>query len=408
MTEGERHDPVGARHAVPLPEGWRWVRLGEVCEVLMGQSPPGSTYNHKGIGLPFFQGKADFGELHPTPRVWCAKPMKIAEAGDILISVRAPVGPTNLAKERCCIGRGLAALRAGHKVQTDWVLFYLRSIEQDLGQSGSGSTFNAITKKELGTILIPLPPLPEQRRIVARIEELMSRMREAKRLRQEAKEDAERLWQSVLADTFPRPGQELPKGWRWVRLGEVVNASFSGGTPPTKVQAYWDGDIPWTTSAPIAEEDVFLKTHLRTITQEGLVNSASKIAPSGSLILATRVGVGKAVVATFDVAISQDLTALILSDHVKPLFLAYLFKSGTVQAQVRTRTRGTTIKGIHRKDLLTALIPLPPLSEQRRIVAHLEAVQEKLKALKEAQAATDAELQRLEQAVLDKAFRGEL
>jgi hypothetical protein len=214
-----------------LPEGWRWVRLGEVCEVLMGQSPPSSTYNHDELGLPFFQGKADFGELHPTPRVWCTKPMKIAEAGDILISVRAPVGPTNLARERCCIGRGLAALRAGHEIQTGWLLFYLRSIEQELGQSGSGSTFNALTKKELSAILIPLPPLAEQRRIVARIEELMGRVREARRLRQEAQKDAERLWQSVLAQTFPRPGSELPEGWRWVRLGEVAKAVNGFGFP---------------------------------------------------------------------------------------------------------------------------------------------------------------------------------
>jgi type I restriction enzyme S subunit len=77
--------------------------LGSICEIIAGQSPPSSYYNQEGIGLPFFQGKADFGELHPTVRVWCSQPIKIAERGDILISVRAPVGPTNLADSRCCI-----------------------------------------------------------------------------------------------------------------------------------------------------------------------------------------------------------------------------------------------------------------------------------------------------------------
>ncbi|GIX08274.1 MAG: hypothetical protein KatS3mg115_2677 [Candidatus Poribacteria bacterium] len=72
---------------------------------------------------------------------------------------------------------------------------------------------------------MPLPPLAEQRRIVARIEELMARVREARRLREQAREDAERLWQSVLADTFPRPSSDLPAGWRWVRLGEVCDTS---------------------------------------------------------------------------------------------------------------------------------------------------------------------------------------
>ena len=197
---------------------------------------------------------------------------------------------------------------------------------------------------------------------------------------------------------------KLPEGWRWVRLGEVVNASFSGGTPSTKVQKYWDGDIPWTTSAPIAEEDGLLKTHLCTITQEGLENSASKIAPSGSLILATRVGVGKAVVATFDVAISQDLTALVLCEDVNPVFLAYTFKSGTVQAQLRTRTRGTTIKGIPRKELLTALIPLPPLEEQRRIVARIEELMERVREAKRLRRQAKEDAERLWQSALAETF----
>jgi type I restriction enzyme S subunit len=185
-----------------LPEGWRWVRLGEVCEVLMGQSPPSSTYNHDELGLPFFQGKADFGELHPTPRAWCTKPMKIAEAGDILISVRAPVGPTNLAKERCCIGRGLAALRAGHDIQTGWLLFYLCSIEQELGQSGSGSTFNAITKKELSAILVPLPPLAEQRRIVAELDAAREKLQALKQAQAKTGEELQRLEHSILDKAF--------------------------------------------------------------------------------------------------------------------------------------------------------------------------------------------------------------
>jgi type I restriction enzyme S subunit len=185
-----------------LPEGWRWVQLREVCEVLMGQSPPSFTYNHDGLGLPFFQGKADFGELYPTPRVWCTKPMKIAEAGDILISVRAPVGPTNLARERCCIGRGLAALRAGHEIQTEWLLLYLRSIEQELGQSGSGSTFNALTKKELSAIVIPLPPLSEQRRIVAHLQAVQERLKALKEAQAATEAELKRLEQAILEKAF--------------------------------------------------------------------------------------------------------------------------------------------------------------------------------------------------------------
>lgn len=84
--------------------------LTEYCTINMGQSPDSKTYNTQGNGLPFYQGNADFGETHPVTRVWCSAPVKVAADGDILISVRAPIGAMNMAVERCCIGRGLAAL----------------------------------------------------------------------------------------------------------------------------------------------------------------------------------------------------------------------------------------------------------------------------------------------------------
>ena len=94
-----------------VPTGWTWSQLGFFCHVEMGQSPPSKFYNQSGDGMPFFQGKADFGEMLPTARYWCVQPKKLAFSGDVLLSVRAPVGPTNIADMECCIGRGLAALR---------------------------------------------------------------------------------------------------------------------------------------------------------------------------------------------------------------------------------------------------------------------------------------------------------
>ena len=86
------------------------ARLDQICKLNMGQSPDSSSYNENKIGMPFFQGNADFGTLHPTVRIWCSAPTKVANPGDILISVRAPIGALNIANVECCIGRGLAAL----------------------------------------------------------------------------------------------------------------------------------------------------------------------------------------------------------------------------------------------------------------------------------------------------------
>lgn len=155
-----------------LPRGWAEARLADVCDIEMGQSPPSSTYNTDGSGLPFLQGKGEFGKLHPTPAKFCSCPSKIAKAGAILLSVRAPVGPTNITPTECCIGRGLAAISPLGDIPDRFVLWALRCHERALAKSGTGSTFAAVSKAQVVSIPIVLPPLNEQRRIVERIEAL--------------------------------------------------------------------------------------------------------------------------------------------------------------------------------------------------------------------------------------------
>ena len=198
--------------------------LGEIAKVISGQSPPGSTYNDQGEGLPFFQGKAEFGLVSPNIKKWCSQPVKIAEAGDILISVRAPVGPTNLADQQCCIGRGLAAIRPDtSKADRDYIHWALKWAEPKLIQKGQGSTFSAINRKDLQSIELPLPPLPEQRRIV----DILSRANGIRRLRREAQEKARQVIPALFVEMFGDP-QRNPKGWPVDQLTNV--AIFVGGS----------------------------------------------------------------------------------------------------------------------------------------------------------------------------------
>ena len=159
-----------------VPKGWQRCILPDFTRIVMGQSPPSKTYNRKGDGLPFFQGKAEFGDLFPTINLYCSKPNKIAKEGATLLSVRAPVGPTNLVQQECCIGRGLAALHPFGKIEPKFLLYYFRSIEPTISGKGTGSTFKAITKGFIEELEFDLPPLLEQRRIVAKINELFSEL----------------------------------------------------------------------------------------------------------------------------------------------------------------------------------------------------------------------------------------
>ena len=156
-----------------IPQSWTWARLGNLYNLEMGQSPSSQFYNQTGDGLPFYQGKADFGDRFPTVRYWCTKPTKLADEGDVLLSVRAPIGPTNIATERCCIGRGLASLRPLAGMPTEYLLWTIRAFEEQLDSLGTGTTFKAISRKQLEPFPLPLPPLAEQHRIVAEVDELM-------------------------------------------------------------------------------------------------------------------------------------------------------------------------------------------------------------------------------------------
>ncbi len=164
----------------------------------MGQSPPSAAYNDEELGLPFLQGKAEFGALRPMPVKWCTDVKRVAEADDILVSVRAPVGPTNLSPTRCCIGRGLAALRPLGGLANRFLLYQIRAREHELERLGHGVTFKAIRQKELTSWPTLIAPLPEQHRIVARIESLFARLDEGIAALKRAEAILERYRASVL------------------------------------------------------------------------------------------------------------------------------------------------------------------------------------------------------------------
>ena len=177
-------------------------KLKDCATIIAGQSPESKYYNTEGIGIPFFQGKADFGELYPTVRVYCSQPTKIAEKDDILLSVRAPVGPTNLSPGRVCIGRGLAAIRPFSDMSLRYLLYYFRFFESQLSAKGTGTTFKAITQATIKNLDVPVPPLPDQEHIVFRIEELFSQLDASVAELKTAKERLKVYRQAVLKEAF--------------------------------------------------------------------------------------------------------------------------------------------------------------------------------------------------------------
>lgn len=159
------------------PADWKVVRLSEVAEVVMGQSPPGSTVfewegdSSRSTGLPFVQGNAEFGSKFPQPLKWCVKPARVADSDALLISVRAPVGQTNRVDRRLAIGRGLAAIRfTGVDRSYGW--HAINQAKHALQPISQGSTFKAIGSKDLRSLMLAYPSLPEQQAIARVLDSL--------------------------------------------------------------------------------------------------------------------------------------------------------------------------------------------------------------------------------------------
>jgi len=181
-----------------LPENWNVAKLEDISTVILGQSPSSISYNFNREGLPFFQGKAEFGAFYPKAVKWCTEPKKTALKNDVLISVRAPVGPTNLSPAECCIGRGLAAIRPNYGISYKYLLYYIRSIESEIESLGTGTTFKAISGVVLKNLPVSLAPPNEQKRIVAGIEKQFSRLDKAVDNLKRVKANLKRYKASVL------------------------------------------------------------------------------------------------------------------------------------------------------------------------------------------------------------------
>jgi type I restriction enzyme S subunit len=158
-----------------MPEDWREGTLSNIANVIMGQSPDGSSYNEDGIGTVFYQGRTEFGSRFPTRRLFTTQPNRMAVKGDVLMSVRAPVGDLNVAFESCCLGRGLASIQSNSKCQS-FIIYTMFALKQQIEIfNGEGTVFGSINKDDLAN----LPVLIPTDNVIRQFEELVHPMDKA-------------------------------------------------------------------------------------------------------------------------------------------------------------------------------------------------------------------------------------
>lgn len=417
--------------ALSLPKGWEIKKLGEICKVIAGQSPEGKFYNSEGNGMPFYQGKKEYGEKYiGEPTTWTTKVTKEAEAGDILMSVRAPVGPVNFATQKICIGRGLAALRAGKHIDKEFLYNFLINHENEI-EGNAGAVFNSINKTQIENIEIPLPPLPEQQRIVSILDEAFAAIAKAKANAEQNLKNAKELFESYLQGIMSQPrltrltdsqdfknqgnqdnqinqGSDNGDGWEEKKLGEVCEFK-GGGTPSTKNKNYWNGSIPWVSPKDMKSRLISISEDY--ITDIAVKESSTSIIPIGSILIVVRSGILSRIVplglTIKEVTVNQDLKALIPKRIISSEYLFY-FLEAKMKFLLSKVSRGATVHRLTTDSIREISIPIPSKETQQTIVRQLDALRTETQKLEAVYQKKMDDLEELRKSILQKAFSGRI
>jgi len=394
-----------------LPNGWRMASLSDekLLNLIMGQSPPGDTYNNERIGLPFFQGKADFGHIYPQPSVWCYSPTRIAEPNDILLSVRAPVGPTNIAKDKCCIGRGIAAIRCKKKLYHKYIFYFLRNFERIITSEGSGSTFDAIGKDQIKSIYFPLPPtLDEQKAIAQRLEWKMAEMEKMRQAALRQKEAVEVFREALLRRYFPyKEGDPLPKGWKWYELGDILNFKNGINFSSSEVgQGTLTLDVYNMYTETLQPQLNNLYRVNKDISGEYLLKEDDILFVRSSV---KKEGVGwPAVFKGYKEPVSFCgfiIRGRLFRDDIDPKYLVLYSRMASVREKFISASGQTTITNISQGNLKRVKIPVAnKISEQKEIVQKIETRLLELETLQHASEKQSEAIQALPAAILREVF----
>ncbi len=337
----------------------RTVNICDVCLLIMGQSPDSASYNKEKKGLPFYQGNADFGEINPIPTTWCTQPKKIAETGDILISVRAPIGDMNIANETCCIGRGLTAIRLmdDKKLDKEYLYCYLESIVEYLQNCGTGATFKAISKKVLEGINIPCPSLDKQIEIATTIKNIKN----AKRIKQQEIAELDELVKSKFIEMFGDP-VENPYGLCMFELGKRCEI-ITGNTPSRADEKNYGDYIEWIKSDNINTPYTYLTQAKEYLSEQGF--KKGRFVESGAILMTCIAGsigcIGNVAITDRAVTFNQQINAIVpKQDKIWFLYWLVILSKEIIHSPITKSLKAILSKG----QLSELKFPFPSVEQQ--------------------------------------------
>ena len=344
--------------------------LKNIAQITMGQSPDSSSYNEEEKGLPFYQGNADFGELYPTARVWCDAPKKIASEGDILISVRAPIGALNYASEDCCIGRGLAAITIKNEAEKNYVYHLLKARKTDLNSKGTGSTFKAIGKSVLEEVQVPVISREQQEISMQLMDTIENVIRQRKKELRLLDELVKARFVEMFG-TLDNPSQEFAKATLKELCNKITDGKHGGCKAEEGTERYfvgareiYDDEVHYDT-APEINIDEFEKDYKRCNIEIG-----------DFLIVNTGATIGKSAIATderTEHTLLQKSVALlkVKKEVLNPVFLKWCYR---VNTQMYIIESASAQPNLLLSKINATVIYVPNIELQNQFVSFVEQV----------------------------------
>ena len=343
----------------------KYVMLKDVCSIIMGQSPASDSYNDNGEGIPFFQGNADFGERYPVTRKWCSKPIKIAAPEDILISVRAPIGAMNYAKEECCIGRGLAALTPNKtKVSSNFIFWLLKWKNVELNSKGTGSTFKAIGRKVLEEMIVPDISLEKQ----IEYSKVLEIVYKTIQFRKEELRKLDILIKARFVEMFGDPVLN-PLRWDVKPVIDICDCMVPGRDKPKS----FTGAIPWITIDDlIVNSTTFRSKQGQGLTEAEISEVKRKTIPVGSVMMSCVGNLGICSIAGNEMIINQQLHSFQCHSEINNVFLMYYL--GQRKDYMEKQASSTTVLYMNKSVCNSIPVIIPDLELQEQFASFVNQV----------------------------------
>ncbi|AOC52415.1 Type I restriction-modification system, specificity subunit S [Microcystis aeruginosa NIES-2481] len=359
-----------------IPEHWEVKKLKYISYLTMGQSPSSDDYNHEGYGSPFLQGNAEFGNRNPEAKIFCATVNKYAEKGDILISVRAPVGALNEADRRYGIGRGLCSIRPRDIIIREFAWYLIQVVKVELNFLSTGSTYEAVALTDVSNLSCLLPPLPEQQKIAefldqetGKIDKLITKKERLIKLLKEKRTAliSHAVTKGLNPDVPMKDSGvewlgEIPEHWE-VKKCKQLSLIKRGASPrPIDDPSFFDDDgaYSWVRISDVTASNKYLETSEQKLSELG--KSKSIALEPGELFVSICATVGKPIITNIKCCIHDGFVYFpFLRENREYLF--YIFSGGELYKGMGKQ--GTQLN-LNTDIIGDIKLPIPPFPNNKK------------------------------------------